>query len=119
RRGCSRVAGDTATSRLRGGSTSGARMRLFVHGDQLRVVEVRVLLRGRKRGVAEELLDAAEIGAGVQQMCGKRMAQRVRRHACAKRRSAHVAIEEAADGAGRDPLTATIEEEREVIVPFA
>src|SRR3954451_4943530 len=87
-------------------------MRLLVHGDQLPVVEVRVLLRRRERDVAEELLDAAEVGAGIEEMRGERVAHRVRRSAGAQRRLANVAVEEAPYAARRNALPATVLEER-------
>ena len=42
------------------------------------VADVRVELRGAEIGVAEHLLDAAEIGAAFEQMRGERVAQEVR-----------------------------------------
>src|SRR2546430_2188483 len=53
-------------------------MRLPVHLDELPVVQMRVLLRRRERGVAEELLDAAQVRAGVEEMRGERVAHGVR-----------------------------------------
>src|SRR5437588_13028033 len=41
-------------------------------------VDVAVDLRRRERGVAEELLDRAEIGAALEQMGGERMPQAMR-----------------------------------------
>src|SRR4051794_33200545 len=90
-------------------------MRLLVHGDQLPVVEVRVLLRRRERDVAEELLDAAQVGAGVEEMRGERVAHRVRRNAGTQRRFANVAVEEPPDAPRRDALSAIVDEERRLL----
>src|SRR3954447_4826145 len=90
-------------------------MRFLVHGDQLPVVEVRVLLRRRERDVAEELLDAAEVGAGVEEMRSERVAHRVRRNAGAQRRFANVAVEEPPYASRRDPLSAIVDEERRLL----
>ena len=43
-------------------------MRLPIHVQQLRDVHVRIALRGREPHVAKQLLDGAQIGAGLQQM---------------------------------------------------
>src|SRR5438552_17555027 len=77
--GCARVEGDTATFLLPAGSaSSGPRVGLLIHRQQLIVVEVGVLLRGGQRGVAEELLDGSEICAGVEKVSGERVSQGVR-----------------------------------------
>ena len=43
---------------------------------------VRVELGRRQVGVAEQLLNAAQVGAPLEQVCGERMAEQVRMYAC-------------------------------------
>src|SRR3954454_18678869 len=90
-------------------------MRLLVHRDQLPVIEMRVFLRRRQRDVAEELLDAAEVGAGVEEMRGEGMPHRVRRNASAQRRLADVAVEEPPHAARRNALAAIVDEQRRLL----
>src|SRR5262245_34592717 len=54
---------------------------LFDQAPQPLLDDVGVDLRGRDVGVAEELLHGAEIGAALQQMAGKGVAEDVRRDA--------------------------------------
>ena len=51
---------------------------------------MRVALGGRHAGVAEQLLDRADVGSSLQQMGGERMSQGVRRHASTGQRGASV-----------------------------
>ena len=60
-------------------SAERARMRRGVHLAQLVGGDQRVDLRGGHRGVAEQLLDDAHVGAAVEQVGGERVPQRVRR----------------------------------------
>ena len=53
------------------------RMRPFVDLEQSIDADVRVALRRRQAGVAEELLDRAQVGAGVEQMRRAGVAERV------------------------------------------
>ncbi len=86
------------------GSTSrceGARVRrgaLVVDLHQLVEVDVGVLLRRRQAGVAEQLLDRAQVGAGAEQVGGEAVAQGVR---------ADLGGEAAAHGVVRRPARAT------------
>ncbi len=63
--------------RTRAGVAPRPRMRLQEHLAQVLDGDVRVQLRGRHAGVAEHLLDAAQIGAGGEQMRGERVTERV------------------------------------------
>ena len=54
-------------------------MGLGVDGHQAVAVDLGIDLRGREAGVAEQLLDLAQIGARRQEVGGEGMAQRVRR----------------------------------------
>src|SRR3569833_303054 len=57
--------------------TSGPRMGLLIHLLEALDAGVRIDLRRRNRGVAEQLLDGAEIGAGVEHVGRKRVAEGV------------------------------------------
>src|SRR5438552_9983590 len=72
------------SSRLRMTQLSRPRVGLLIHLNELPICEMGVLLGRRQRGVAEELLDCAEVGAGVQKVRCERMAQRVRRNSCSQ-----------------------------------
>src|SRR5438105_13750595 len=65
--------------------------------------------------MAEELLYAAEIGAGVQEVRGEGMTHRVRRDAGAQRRFPNVAVEQSPHAARRDSLAAIVHEERRLV----
>src|SRR5919199_5031184 len=54
------------------------RMRLVVQLPPAAIRHVRVQLRRRQVGVAEHLLDGAEVGAALEQMGRERVAQQVR-----------------------------------------
>src|SRR5260370_18912566 len=56
-------------------------MRLVVDRDELRGVDRGVALRRRQAGMAQQLLDRAQIAAAGEQMRGEAVAQRVRRGA--------------------------------------
>ena len=58
---------------------SGAGVGAVVGLEQMRAVDLGIALRGREAGVAEQLLDGAQIGAGAEEMRGEGMAQRMRR----------------------------------------
>ena len=73
------------------------RMGGAIDGAEARGVDVGVALGGRQAGVAQQLLDGAQIAAGAQQVGGEGMAQRMRRHAFGAGR---------AGGAGRAPASA-------------
>src|ERR1044071_9750236 len=89
-----------------------ARMRAFVHSDQLPVIQMRVLLRRRERRVTEELLNRAKVGAGVEKVGGERMAHGVRRDSGAQRGFAEIAVEQASHAARGDAAAAIVDEER-------
>ena len=54
-------------------------MRALVDGDELVHLDLGVPLRGRERGVAEQLLDRAQIPARREQVRHEAVAERVRR----------------------------------------
>ena len=56
---------------------SSVRVGFVVHSHQLPDARLRVALRRRKGGVAQQLLNRAQIGAVVQQMRSKRVPQRM------------------------------------------
>ena len=72
----------------------GAGVGALVGLEQMRAVDLGIDLRGRQAGVAEQLLDGAQIRAGAEQMRGEGMAQRMRRRRLGQaERAAHRAIE--------------------------
>lgn len=71
---------------------------------------VRVDLRGREAGVAEEGLDAAEVGAGVEQVGGEGVAEFVRADAGGDAGVVEVALQQRPDGDGAHPLANTRDE---------
>src|SRR6187551_1001639 len=80
---------------------SGTRMGRSVSLPQASGVDTSVDLSGGDRGVAEQLLDRAQVGTAFQQMGGKTVAQRVRRDAGGECRLAHPEGQAAGDvGAG-------------------
>src|SRR5664280_2433340 len=64
-------------------------MALSVDLDEALGVKVRVALRRRERGVAEKLLDGAEVRAGREEMRRERVPDRVRRGVAGNRRRPH------------------------------
>jgi len=60
----------------------------------------------------QQLLDAAQIGAGVEQMRGERVPQRVRRHAGPQRGGADVAVEQPAHASRGDAVAPVVDEQR-------
>ena len=72
------ASGDLAAARLTG---SGAGMGVAVDVEQMGGVDLRIDLRGRQAGVAEQFLQAAQIRAATQQMRGEAVAQGVGRGA--------------------------------------
>src|SRR4249919_2763267 len=63
---------------LRWLAAAAVRMRSEVGVAATTVGDVRVPLRRREVGVPEHLLDAAEVGAALEQVCGERVAEQVR-----------------------------------------
>ena len=78
-------------------------MRLPVHLEQLRRVDVRVALRRAQARVAEQLLDRAQVGAALQQMRRERVAERVRADAGARAARRDVAPHEPVDAPRGQP----------------
>src|SRR5215208_633106 len=91
---------------------SGAGMRSCVGGLQARRLYPSVDLRRAHRAVTQELLDRAQIGPAVQQMCRERVSQRVRRDAALDRSLARPRLEAAANVRCREPSPALGQEER-------
>ena len=61
------------------GAPALARMKFIVRLSQATARHVRVHFRGADSGVTQQLLDDAQIGPVLQQMCGEAMAQHMRR----------------------------------------
>ncbi len=72
---------------------------------------MRVLLRRRERGVAEELLDRAEIRAGLKEVRGKGVPESVRRHVPEHGRLAQRPVQDAADAPIRQARAFRVEED--------
>ena len=79
---------------------------------QLIEVDVRVLLRRRQAGVAEQLLDGAQVGAGAEQVGGEAVAQRVRADLAGDAAGQRVGVDEARHRAHRQPAAAPVQEHR-------
>jgi len=86
-------------------------MRFFVGFFQAFHGDVSVDLRGGDAGVAEEGLDAAEIGAGVEHVSGKGVAEFVGANGNRDIGVAEIFLEEIADGDGGDAAAALGDEE--------
>ena len=85
-------------------------MRLFVDLHQPSHVEMRVALGRADTGVAEQFLDGTEVGAGLQQVRGERVPQRMRADPSDERGLADVTPHDPVDAPRRQPLPAEIEE---------
>lgn len=72
-----------------------------MHLPQMGVGYMRVDLGGRNIAVAEQGLDATQVSAVHEQVSGKRMAQRVRRHLLSYASQPGVVTDNALDAAGR------------------
>src|SRR5258706_2347355 len=68
-------------------------MELTMNVPEIFAVDMRVNLSGRYVGVSEHFLDRSEIRTPLEQVCGKRMPQRMRRHTFSDSRSLHVLAE--------------------------
>src|SRR5262249_32335552 len=91
---------------------AGARVGGVVHAHELVGAHVGVALRRRQAAVAEELLDHAEIGAGVEQMRRERVAQRVRAHAPADPGRGGARPHDRVQRAHAEPPAARVREQR-------
>ena len=93
-------------------SGSGPRMGLLIDRHQPVNADVRIDLRRRERGVAEDLLDAAEVSAALEQVGGRRMPQSVRTGVRNRAGCGDPGMDDPADGARVDPAASRAEEER-------
>src|SRR5262249_61143986 len=91
---------------------AGPRGRVFVRRQEPLGRDVRVALGGGEGGVAQELLDAAQVGAHVEQVRGEAVAERVRMDVAAGAGDQGVLVEVAGDAAGREVRAAAVDEER-------
>src|SRR5262249_37368825 len=76
-------------------------VRLRVGSQQAGGVDGGVALGGGERGVAQQLLDRAQVGAGAQQVGGERVAQRVGRRALGEAKPAAQARHQPLHAPGR------------------
>src|SRR5688572_16532937 len=65
--------------------------------------------------MSQQLLDVAQVGAAVEQVCRERMAQRVRADVVHPRTDANVLINHPAHGAGRDARPLIVQKQRLLI----
>src|SRR5262249_41080800 len=87
-------------------------MRAGIDLQQARRVDSGVNLRGRKRGVAKQLLNSPEITSACQQMRRERMAQRMRRSGVGQSEHAAQAGHRQLNDAGRERTAARANEQR-------
>jgi len=87
-------------------------MRLAVDRLQLSRVEVCVALGGIEPRMAQQFLNAAQIGAPLQQVRGEGMPQRVRTHPHPRAHTRHIHAQQAIDAASRQSPAALIDEQR-------
>src|SRR5690348_15699804 len=95
---------------------SGPRMALRVGGFEPGGLYPSVNLRRRDGGVAQELLDRAEVGAALEQVRGERVAQGVRRHAALHLGPPRPRPQAAAHVGGRQAPAGLREEQRRLAV---
>ncbi len=95
---------------FRASCPSSPRMRFPVDLQQLRRVHVGVALRRAQSRVPEQLLDGAQVGASLQQVRGKRVAQRVRADAEPRAACSDVAADQTIDAARAQPGAAEVHE---------
>src|SRR6266542_6246045 len=93
----------------------GPRVRLLIHLLEPFDTCVRVDLRRRDGRVAEELLDGAEIGAGVEEMGGESVAERVRGESGAFVNQVQKGHHRVLDRAHGHPLAAVAEKKRSAV----
>ena len=74
--------------------------------------DVGVDLRRRQIGVAEEFLDAAEVGAGIEHVRGEAVSQLVRRQRRVEADGEQILLQHALHAARRHPAAETIHEQR-------
>src|SRR5688572_21078434 len=98
------------TSSKRPPDSSCSRVILAVHVAEVLELDVRLDLRGRDVGVAEQLLHRGQIRAALQQMRRERMPQCMRRHALAHARAAHVLAQDLPYSHARERASLRVEE---------
>ena len=91
-------------------SLLGPRMSLFINLQQTRGADVGIDLSRDQTLVSQKFLDAANIRAGVQQMRGETVPQRVGRSASIEPGFLDVLFQHPSDASRRNPATETIGE---------
>mgnify|MGYP003462921181 CR=1 FL=1 len=94
-----------------GSVDDGPGVRLVIDVLELLAREVRVHLRGGDVGVAEHLLDGAEVATSGQQVRGERMAQRMRAHAVFEAAGLRMPLDDLVQALAAQPASALIDEQ--------
>src|SRR6185295_16218283 len=79
---------------------------------QLPDVDVGVPLGGGQTGVSEKLLDRAKVRTCLEEVCGKRVTQRMWADAVAGAARGNITPDKLVDAAGRQPASLIVEEHR-------
>ena len=93
------------------GVASGPRMCLMINIEQSLLRDVGVDLGCRQITVAEQLLDAAEIGTAIQQVGGEAVPQRVRAGRVNQARTQQVSLQQSTDAARCQPGASLVQEQ--------
>src|SRR5262245_66108997 len=87
-------------------------MSRVVHLHQLLGTHVRVALRRRQTAVAEQLLDETQVSTFSEHVCGKRVTQRVVRHATVEPRKSCMPPDDTLGAPRRESTAPMVREER-------
>jgi hypothetical protein len=90
-------------------------VRLIVDRRQMLEIEVRIHLRRGDAGVAEHLLDRAQVARGLQHVRGERMAQHVRMHPCRQALRQAAPLQPQLDHAHAQTLAALADKQRRFV----
>ncbi len=84
---------------------------MIIHLPQPSPRDMGVDLGGGEAGVAEEFLDGAQVGAGLEQVGGEGVAQGVRADAMLSAGAQQMAMDDAADAAGGEGAAAGVQKQ--------
>src|SRR5438477_11915008 len=97
--------------------TLSPRMILSVHRSEILAVDMRVNLRRRDVGVAEHFLNGTKVGATLEQVCGERVSQCMRRDVLRNLRPLDVVAQDLPGAHARERASARVQNENSL--PFA